>query len=81
MLRLIASGYSNKEIAGRLSLSVKTVEAHKANAMRKLESARPDRHRQIRRPPRLAAKYVIARLRTPRNLAGYGVASPKEDDR
>jgi two-component system response regulator NreC len=37
VLRLIASGYSNKEIAARLSLSVKTVEAHKANAMRKLE--------------------------------------------
>jgi DNA-binding NarL/FixJ family response regulator len=36
VLRLIASGYSNKEIAGRLTLSVKTVEAHKANAMRKL---------------------------------------------
>lgn len=36
VLRLIASGYSNKEIAGRLDLSVKTVEAHKANAMRKL---------------------------------------------
>ena len=36
VLRLIAAGYSNKEIAGRLSLSVKTVEAHKANAMRKL---------------------------------------------
>jgi DNA-binding NarL/FixJ family response regulator len=36
VLRLIASGYSNKEIAARLSLSVKTVEAHKANAMRKL---------------------------------------------
>jgi len=36
-LRLIASGYSNKEIASRLSLSVKTVEAHKANAMRKLD--------------------------------------------
>jgi two-component system response regulator NreC len=36
VLRLIASGYSNKEIAGQLSLSVKTVEAHKANAMRKL---------------------------------------------
>jgi two-component system, NarL family, response regulator NreC len=36
VLRLIASGYSNKEIATRLSLSVKTVEAHKANAMRKL---------------------------------------------
>jgi DNA-binding NarL/FixJ family response regulator len=37
VLRLIASGYSNKEIAADLSLSVKTVEAHKANAMRKLE--------------------------------------------
>jgi two-component system response regulator NreC len=36
VLRLIASGYSNKEIAGQLELSVKTVEAHKANAMRKL---------------------------------------------
>jgi DNA-binding NarL/FixJ family response regulator len=35
-LRLIALGYSNKEIAARLSLSVKTVEVHKANAMRKL---------------------------------------------
>lgn len=37
VLRLIASGHSNKEIAARLSLSVKTVEAHKANAMRELE--------------------------------------------
>lgn len=36
VLRLIAAGYSNKEIATRLTLSVKTVEAHKANAMRKL---------------------------------------------
>jgi two-component system response regulator NreC len=36
ILKLISFGYSNKEIATRLSLSVKTVEAHKANAMRKL---------------------------------------------
>jgi DNA-binding NarL/FixJ family response regulator len=36
VLRLIACGYSNKEIAARMSLSVKTVEAHKANGMRKL---------------------------------------------
>jgi len=35
-LRHIALGYSNKEIAARLDLSVKTIEAHKANAMRKL---------------------------------------------
>ena len=37
VLSLIALGYSNKEIAARLDLSVKTVEAHKANAMRKLD--------------------------------------------
>ena len=37
VLRLIAWGYSNKEIAGRLNLSVKTIEAHKSNAMRKLD--------------------------------------------
>jgi DNA-binding NarL/FixJ family response regulator len=36
-LRYIALGYSNKEIAERLDLSVKTVEAHKANALRKLD--------------------------------------------
>lgn len=36
VLRLISFGYSNKEIANRLDLSVKTIEAHKANAMRKL---------------------------------------------
>jgi DNA-binding NarL/FixJ family response regulator len=36
VLRLIAEGHSNKEIAVRLELSVKTVEAHKANGMRKL---------------------------------------------
>jgi DNA-binding NarL/FixJ family response regulator len=36
VLRLIAWGHSNKEIAARMDLSVKTVEAHKANAMRKL---------------------------------------------
>jgi DNA-binding NarL/FixJ family response regulator len=36
VLRLMAIGYSNKEIAGQLQISVKTVEVHKANAMRKL---------------------------------------------
>jgi len=37
VLRLIAWGYSNKAIAVRLAISVKTVEAHKANGMRKLQ--------------------------------------------
>ncbi len=36
VLRLIAWGHSNKELAARLEVSVKTVEAHKANAMKKL---------------------------------------------
>lgn len=36
VLRLISWGNTNKEIAARLDLSVKTVEAHKANGMRKL---------------------------------------------
>jgi DNA-binding NarL/FixJ family response regulator len=37
VLRLIAWGYSNKEIAARMELSVKTVESHKANAMKRLD--------------------------------------------
>ena len=37
VLRLIAQGFSNKEIAAKLAISVKTVETHKANAMEKLE--------------------------------------------
>lgn len=36
VLRLIAWGHSNKDIANRLDLSVKTVEAHKTNGMKKL---------------------------------------------
>jgi DNA-binding NarL/FixJ family response regulator len=36
VLRLIAWGYSNKEIAARLDISIKTVEAHKAKSSRKL---------------------------------------------
>ena len=36
ILRLVAWGYSNKEIAARLELSVKTVESHKTNASTKL---------------------------------------------
>ena len=36
VLRLMALGHSNKEIAQTLTIAVKTVEVHKANAMRKL---------------------------------------------
>lgn len=37
ILQLLAEGYSNKEIADALNLSLKTVETHRANIMRKLD--------------------------------------------
>jgi len=36
VLRFVSRGYSNKEIAAQLDVSHKTIEVHKANAMRKL---------------------------------------------
>ncbi len=36
VVRLIAQGYSNKEIATLLNLSVKTVETYKTRAMEKI---------------------------------------------
>jgi DNA-binding NarL/FixJ family response regulator len=36
VLRLIARGFTNREIGGQLDVSVKTVETHKARAMEKL---------------------------------------------
>ena len=37
VLRMIAWGLLNREVADRLQISIKTVEAHKANAMNKLD--------------------------------------------
>jgi DNA-binding CsgD family transcriptional regulator len=37
ILRYIVNGYSNRSIAKELSISVKTVETHRANIMRKLD--------------------------------------------
>ena len=36
VLRLLARGYANREIAAELAISVKTVDAHKGNGMSKL---------------------------------------------
>lgn len=37
VLQLIAEGYTNHEIAGILSISIKTVQSHRSNLMRKLD--------------------------------------------
>lgn len=37
ILKLVAEGYTNQEIADQLTLSIKTVQAHRANVMEKLE--------------------------------------------
>jgi DNA-binding NarL/FixJ family response regulator len=37
VLQLIARGYRYKEIAARLHLSVKTIEAHVSSVLRKLQ--------------------------------------------
>ncbi len=37
VLKLLAEGYTNKEIAGMLYISIKTVEKHRANIMAKLD--------------------------------------------
>jgi DNA-binding NarL/FixJ family response regulator len=37
VVQLLAEGRSNKEVATMLGISVKTVEAHRANIMRKLQ--------------------------------------------
>ena len=37
VLKLVAEGFTNQEIADQLVLSIKTVQAHRANVMEKLE--------------------------------------------
>ncbi|MFY9268491.1 MAG: response regulator transcription factor [Candidatus Manganitrophaceae bacterium] len=36
VIRLVAEGYKNREVAERLGIRVKTVETHRANIMNKL---------------------------------------------
>ena len=41
MVQLVAEGYTNKQIAGLLDISLKTVETHRAAIMRKLNLTSP----------------------------------------
>jgi two-component system response regulator NreC len=58
VLTLVAKGYSNKEIAEQLVISVKTVETHKGNFMVKL---------QMKTRPELV-EYAVRK-----GLLGYGI--------
>jgi two-component system response regulator NreC len=76
ILQLVAEGYSSTGIAGRLAISARTVEAHRANVMRKL---------RLRNRASLI-RYALSRgvlapiLALPRGLdrrRGTGVAAPR----
>jgi len=41
VVQLVAEGYTNKQIAGLLDISLKTVETHRATIMRKLNLSSP----------------------------------------
>jgi len=56
VLQLVAEGYSTREIASLLDLSIKTVEAHRANLMDRLD---------IRDVPGLVRLAIRARLVSP----------------
>ncbi|MGJ7911786.1 response regulator [Neobacillus sp. LXY-1] len=58
VLTLVAKGYSNKEIAEQLIISVKTVETHKSKVMEKL---------QLKTRPELV-EYAVKK-----GLLGYGI--------
>ena len=80
VLRLLAAGLSNKQIAAELYLSTATVERHLATIYRNLGLARPGRGGQVRDQPRhrgsrpgvIAARLVIALSRPAGRMAGRG---------
>jgi DNA-binding NarL/FixJ family response regulator len=53
ILRLVAEGHTNQEIADRLTLSIKTVQAHRANVMEKLDL------RDVTHLVRFAVRYCL----------------------
>jgi two-component system response regulator NreC len=57
ILRLIALGYTNQEIAGQLYLSVRTIEAHRRNILNKL---------------RLSTRAELVRYALDRRIVGLG---------
>ena len=58
VLRLIASGYGNKEIAARLDAERQDGRSPQGQRDAQARSERPHRHRQVRGPARLAGQHV-----------------------
>ena len=56
VVRLIARGFSNKEIASRLQINARTVETYKARSLEKLGLKTRADLRPVRPPTRLAAE-------------------------
>ena len=61
VMRLIARGYSYKEVARELFISIKTVETHMSNVLRKLQLSSPPRADPLGLGP--ASALVVLRRR------------------
>ena len=61
VLALVAQGRSNREIAGQLFISAKTVSVHVSNILAKLGAGGPHRGRRRRPPPRLPLRLTADR--------------------
>ena len=79
MLRLLARGYLYKEIAAELFISVKTVETHASNVLRKLQLS--NRHQLTRwaadRRLTAAARRHLPRNRDRRRPSDRAHAAPR----
>ncbi len=74
VLQLIAEGHTTKQIAHRLRLSVKTVESHRANLMKRLEI------HDVARLVRYAIRVGIIQVESLGGLAAKGNSTTGETD-
>ena len=75
MLKLIALGHTNSEIAGSLFLSVRTVESHRAHVQQKIGLRHSGRARRVRARPQSAG--LIDRPQRPRMIRPITRSCPR----